>query len=61
MSHSTTHTSVLAREKLRIFEELISQFDSLSEAEMRDVGVSREWPAQDLLAHLAYSDRAAAE
>ena len=55
------HTSVLAREELRIFEELISQFDSLSEAEMRAVGVTREWPAKDLLAHLAYSERAAAE
>ena len=55
------HTSVLAREELRIFEELISQFDSLSEAEMRAVGVTREWSAKDLLAHLAYSERAAAE
>jgi len=61
MSHSTMHTSVLAREELRIFEELISQFDSLSEAEMRAVGVTREWSAKDLLAHLAYSERAAAE
>ncbi len=41
------HTSVLAREELRIFEELISQFDSLSKAEMRAVGVTREWPAKD--------------
>src|SRR5258705_13844713 len=47
MSHSTMHTSVLAREELRIFEELISQFDSLSKAEMRAVGVTREWPAKD--------------
>ena len=61
MSHSTTHTSVLAGEELRIFEELISRFDSLSEAEMRAVGVTREWSAKDLLAHLAYSERAAAE
>jgi len=61
MSHSTMQTSVLAREELRIFEELISQFDSLSEAEMRTVGVTREWSAKDLLAHLAYSERAAAE
>jgi len=45
MSHSTMHTSVLAREELRIFEELISRFDSLSEAEMRAVGVTREWSA----------------
>ena len=55
------HTSVLAREELRTFEELISRFDSLSEAEMRAVGVTREWSAKDLLAHLAYSERAAAE
>jgi len=55
------HTSVLAREELRIFDELISRFDSLSEAEMRAVGVTREWSAKDLLAHLAYSERAAAE
>ena len=61
MSHSTMHMSVLAREELRIFEELISRFDSLSEAEMRAVGVTREWSAKDLLAHLAYSERAAAE
>jgi Mycothiol maleylpyruvate isomerase N-terminal domain len=61
MSHSTMHTSVLAREELRIFEELISRFDLLSEAEMRAVGVTREWSAKDLLAHLAYSERAAAE
>ena len=55
------HTSVLSREELRIFDELISRFDSLSEAEMRAVGVTREWSAKDLLAHLAYSERAAAE
>jgi len=39
------HTSVLAREELRIFEELISRFDLLSEAEMRpwcDAGMVRE-------------------
>jgi hypothetical protein len=54
------HTPVLAREELRIFEELISRFDLLSEAEMRTVGVTREWSAKDLLAHLAYSERAAA-
>ncbi len=47
MSHWAMHTSVLAREELRIFEELISQFDSLSKAEMRAVGVTREWPAKD--------------
>src|SRR5260370_8966732 len=61
MSHSTTHTSVLAGEELRIFEELISRFDSLTEAEMSAVGVTREWSAKDLLTHLAYSERAAAD
>ena len=46
------HISVLAREELRIFEELISRFDLLSEAEMRTVGVTRVWSAKDLLAYL---------
>jgi len=55
------HTSILAREELRIFEELISGFDSLTEAQMNAVGVTREWSAKDLLAHLAYWERAAAE
>ena len=55
------HTSMLAREELRIFEELISCFDSLTEAQMSVVGVTSEWSAKDLLAHLAYWERAAAE
>jgi len=55
------HTSMLEREELRIFEELISQFDSLTEAQMSTVGVTPEWSAKDLLAHLAYWERAAAE
>jgi hypothetical protein len=55
------HTSILEREELRIFEELISQFDSLTEAQMSTVGVTPEWSAKDLLAHLAYWERAAAE
>ena len=55
------HTSTLEREELRIFEELISRFDSLSEAQMSAVGVTPEWSAKDLLAHLAYWERAAAE
>jgi hypothetical protein len=55
------HTSMLEREELRIFEELISRFDSLTEAEMSTVGVTPEWSAKDLLAHLAYWERAAAE
>jgi hypothetical protein len=55
------HTSMLAREELRIFEKLISRFDSLTEAQMSVVGVTSEWSAKDLLAHLAYWERAAAE
>jgi Mycothiol maleylpyruvate isomerase N-terminal domain len=55
------HTSTLEREELRIFEELISRLDSLSEAQMNAVGVTPEWSAKDLLAHLAYWERAAAE
>jgi hypothetical protein len=55
------HASMLEREELRIFEELISRFDSLTEAQMNTVGMTREWPAKDLLAHLAYWERAAAE
>ncbi len=54
-------TSMLGREELRIFDELISRFDSLSEAEMSAVGVTPEWSAKDLLVHLAYSERAATE
>ncbi len=55
------HTSMLEREELRIFEELISRFDSLTEAQVSIVGVTPEWSAKDLLAHLAYWERAAAE
>ena len=55
------HTSMLAREELRIFEELISCFDSLTEAQMSVAGVTSEWSAKDLLVHLAYWQRAAAE
>jgi len=55
------HTSRLRQEELRIFEELILRFDSLSEAQMNVVGVTPKWSAKDLLAHLAYSERAAAE
>ncbi len=55
------YASVLAREELRILEELISRFDSLTEAQMSVVGVTPEWSAKDLLAHLAYWERAAAE
>jgi hypothetical protein len=55
------HGSMLEGEELRIFEELISRFDSLSEAQMSAVGVTLEWSAKDLLAHLAYWERGAAE
>jgi hypothetical protein len=55
------HTSMLEREELRIFEELISGFDSLTDAQMSTVGVTPEWSAKDLLAHLAYWERVAAE
>ena len=62
MSHSMMLTSMLGREELRIFEELISRFDSLSEAQRSAAGVTPEWSAKDLLAHLAYYwERAAAE
>jgi hypothetical protein len=55
------HTSMLEREEDRIFEELISRFASLTEAQMSVVGVTPEWSAKDLLAHLAYWERAAAD
>jgi hypothetical protein len=55
------HMSMLEREEDRIFEELISRFDSLTEAQMSVVGVTPEWSAKDLLAHLAYWERAAAD
>jgi len=51
------HTSILEREELRIFEDLISRFDSLTEVQMSTVGVTPEWSAKDLLAHLAYWER----
>jgi DinB superfamily len=55
------YTSTLEREERRIFEELLSQFDSLTDAEMSVVGATPEWSAKDLLAHLAYWEGAAAE
>jgi Mycothiol maleylpyruvate isomerase N-terminal domain len=61
VSQSMMHTSVLEREELRIFEELLSRFDSLTNAQMNAVGVTPEWSAKDLLAHLGYWERAAAE
>jgi hypothetical protein len=55
------HASTLEREELRIFEELISRLDSLTEAQVSVVGVTPKWSAKDLLAHLAYWERAAAD
>jgi len=52
---------MLAREESRIFEELLSRFDSLGDQQMLAVGVTPDWSAKDLLAHLAYRERAAAE
>src|SRR5258708_36137934 len=54
VSQSMMYMSMLEREELRMFEELISRFDSLAEAQMSIVGVTPEWSAKDLLAHLAY-------
>jgi hypothetical protein len=54
-------TSMLDREESSIFEELLSRFDSLSDEQMLAVGVTLDWSAKDLLAHLAYWERAAAE
>jgi len=61
VSQSMMYVSMLEREELRMFEELISRFDSLAETQMSIVGVTPEWSAKDLLAHLAYWERAAAE
>ena len=52
---------MLAQEESRIFEELLSRFDSLGDEQMLAVGVTPEWSAKDLLAHLAYWERVAAE
>jgi hypothetical protein len=54
-------TSTLAQVDSRIFEELLSRFDSLGDEQMLTVGVTPDWSAKDLLAHLAYWERAAAE
>jgi hypothetical protein len=53
--------SMLERQELRIFEELILRFNSLTDSQMNAVGVTPEWSAKDLLAHLAYWERTAAE
>ena len=52
---------MLARAESRIFEELLSRFDSLSDEQMLAVGVTPDWSAKDLPAHLAYWERAVAE
>jgi len=52
---------MLAREESRIFEELLSRFDSLGDEQILAVDVTPDWSAKDLLAHLAYWERAAAE
>jgi hypothetical protein len=52
---------MLVLEESRIFEELLSRFDSLGDEQMLAVGVTPDWSAKDLLAHLAYWERAAAQ
>jgi hypothetical protein len=42
-------TSMLIEEESRIFNELLSRFDALSEEQMQVVGVTREWSTKDLL------------
>ncbi len=54
-------TSMLVQEESRIFDELLSRFDALSEEQMQVVGVTRKWSAKDLLGHLTYWERGAAE
>jgi hypothetical protein len=53
-------TSML-QEESRIFDELLSRFNALSEEQMQVVGVTREWSAKDLLGHLAHWEQGAAE
>jgi hypothetical protein len=47
-------TSMLIQEESRIFDELLSRFDALSEEQMQVVGVTREWSTKDLLGRLAH-------
>jgi len=54
-------TSMLIQEESRIFNELLSRFDALSEEQMQVVGVTREWSTKDLLGHLAHWEQGAAE
>jgi hypothetical protein len=53
-------TSKLAHEESRIFEELLSRFDSLGDEQMLAVGVTPEWSAKDLLARCAPDSQAGA-
>jgi hypothetical protein len=55
VSQPVMHRSMLERQELRTFAELTSRFDLLTDAQMSAVGVTPEWSAKDLLAHLAYS------
>ena len=41
-------TSMLAREESRIFEELLSRFDSLGDEQMLAVGVTPDWSTKGL-------------
>jgi hypothetical protein len=45
--HGILLRSMVAREELRVFEELISRIDSLTEAQMNTLGARRGWPAKD--------------
>jgi hypothetical protein len=47
-------TSMPIQEESRIFDELLSRFDALSEEQMQVVGVTREWSTKDLLGRLAH-------
>jgi hypothetical protein len=52
--------SLLLRRERSIYLELLSRFDGLTDGQLRIVGVTRDWSAKDLLAQLAYWERATA-
>jgi hypothetical protein len=52
--------SLLLQRERSICLELLSRFDGLTDRQLRIVGVTRYWSAKDLLAHLAYWERATA-
>src|SRR5260370_33225093 len=54
-------TSMLIQEESRIFDELLSRFEALSEEQMQVVGVTREWSSKGLLGHLEHWEQGAAE